>query len=515
MSAIAFLAGLGAGATQSDRVERELAIREAEEGRRKQLFDATMAERERAAREAEELRAAAAPLPVQETQIEGPTQPGEAPLPVTPIANGRRFASMAGAQEAMNGGSATRGRIVQALERQGRVVEADKMRTSGLQADAAEMQMKKLTEAALKEGTLDFLGQAMAGASPEALIEQYNKNGKGRLVDVKVEPFEFNHPTLGKQRSARITGKLEDGKQFEISDAFDSSLSLFGAAKRFDLELNWRKEKRAEDKDSRMLDIQQQNADTNERFRRDQAENMRQQRALEGQRIAALTAKSEGPGQPLQISVKDMRDFQGDVREQTKELFPIKEGADPAERAKIAAQAAAAEARAVSVFRDNAKIGNPLVASTVLQAIQLAGDPKNERIVQVGEQKFGAVMVNGQPVIVTGALQPKPQPATPSPAATPPIAPVQPPAAPLIQAAPPAAPAAAAFSPQHMAALQPLNEQVAQLSKVLAAVANSGDQRAIAAYQQQLTMARAAREREAVARLGPNGAAQYLSTLPF
>ena len=519
MSAVSFLAGLGAGSVRSERIEREMTMREAEEARRKSLFDATMQDRARALADRDALAQAGQPVAVESGEVYQPANDDDGnPMPANPTAGtykvgAQRFANEGVAQEAA--AKEPGKRIQAALMAQGNPVAANQVRTSTLQADSAEVALKKFTEDALKEGTMDFLGQAMAGASPDQLKATFNKNGKSKLKDLTVTPFEYDHPQLGKQKSARIQGTLEDGTAVDIPNAFDASFALFGAAKRFDLVQSMLRDKAArddKDADNKRADKQ---LGLMERQRAEQERHNRAMEERENQRIAALTKGSQ-PGAPLQVSIKDMRDFQSDLREQVKDMFPVKDGADAAQRAAMAAQSAAFEARAVSIFRDNAAVGNPLVASTARQALELASNKANEKIVDVGGKKFGAVIVNGQPVIVTGELQQTaaaPAAAAPAQAAVVPVAQAAP-AAPTPAAMAAAAPAAPSAPPQHVAALAPLNDAVAQASAALAMAAQSGDQRSIALYSQQVNAARTARMQEAVKRLGQAGAQAYLASLP-
>lgn len=523
MSAVSFLAGLGAGTVRSERVEREMAMREQEDARRQALFDATMQDRARALADRTALAEAGQPVAVESGEVYQPANDDDGnPMPANPTAGtykvgAQRFASEGVAQEAA--AKEPSKRIQAALMAQGNPVAANQVRTSDLQADAAEAKLKKFAQDAVKEGTMDFLGMATAGASPEELKKTFNATGQKKLKEVVVEPFETTHPVLGKQRSARISGTFEDGTPFEVKDATAEHFAMYGLLRNLDIDFKAKAEKRADENtkaDNARADKQ---LAMTERLRAEQERHNRAVESREQQRIDALTKGSQ-PGAPLQVSIKDMRDFQGDVQDQIKDQFPIKEGADAAERAKIAAQASAAKARAVSIFQDNAKLGNPLVASTALQAISLAADPKNERVVEVNGRKFGAVIVNGQPVIVTGELQPKGQAVQASPAdgISKPVF-----GAGIPAPATPAAPAAIAQQgvgatpqvlPQHAVALQPLNDQVAQASAALAAAAKSGDPQAVAMYGQKVEQARTARLQEAIRRLGQAGAQAYIASLP-
>jgi hypothetical protein len=552
-AAIAFLAGMGAGyLDQQDRNQdkafkvavsnREQKRADDSDARAQQSHDAQMRQITQSESDRAALRTAAAPAAVVPVATKDDTQdnvdvgqPNEPAPTVTGYRVGaQQFASQGvadSAAAAANDPKSVRARVQGAMAAQD-PLKADQYRTSGLQADAAELTLKKHTEDLIKEGTLDALGAAIQGQSPEEIKALYNQSGGKKIASIQVNPYTFNHPSLGPQKSATITGKFEDGTDLNVPDAFQLSTQLMGAAKRFDLLGKWADEKRKADNDAGHLKIAQQNANTQEQYRRDQAENTRLLREIQQQ-------KASQPGQPLQITLKDKRDFENDLSQHIKDQYPIKEGIDATERDKMAASANARRALGQTLFETNAAVGIPTTAGTVLQALELAADRKNVRIVQVNGQPHEGVIVNGQAIITSGVLQRREQPAPggnvatpggqPAPASTPNPAPltgttiadiqrqlrsaamaasgVQPQSAPP-QAQPATGTAAA------MAAMEPYNAQVAQSAQMLAAVANSGDQAAIQRYAAELDAARAARRKAAQYQFGQAAGLQYLTTLP-
>lgn len=521
--AIAFLAGMGAGHMDEKRRKEAEAKADARERRAQAREDARDArdaanheyvqgERARVDADRTELRAAAAPVTVVEEELAGPTMPDEPPLPSVAKVNGRTFADRGVAQAEADKANTPEGRLARINSTADRIdpAGAQQRHNQALQGEAAKLSLKEATRKALNEGGLDAMGAAMNGASPEEVKALFNRFGERRVAELAIEPFEFDHPTLGKQKSARMVGKFEDGTPLNIPDAFSSSLDLFGKAKKFDLLTQWARDKA--NRDDKVADNERQD-------RRDKS-TMAHQERMAG--IAA--AKGSGAaGGVAQVSLKDMRDFEGDVDKIVASKFDPKDGQDPAEKARIVAQATAVKAAAMGVFEANATRGRPITAAIAVQAMELAQNRKAVRIVQdEAGNSFEAVVVNGQPVLVSGAMQRKPAPAAAAPAA------VAPPPAAAPAARPPAAAQAAAGVPQqqaqqqvaaaipqqHEAALAPMNQQLVTLAAQLAAAAKSGDQAAVQNYSQQLMAARATRDKAALQLLGPNVARQYLSQLP-
>lgn len=516
---IAFLAGLGAGYFKEEDRKEERESRKKREQREQELHDMQMSELRQSASDRAALRAAAAPVDVVPVGEKPETmdnrdvgQPGEAPVPITGYRVGaRQFAERGVADTeaaAQNDPKAVRSRVMRTLAGQGKVLEADQLRNSGIAGEAAQMNLDQAIRKVRDEGMSRALSAALGGASPQEVEQLYNAQGERKVSGVRIEPFETNHPVLGKARSARITGVNEKGEPFEIKDALATSFSMFSAEKQLDAQFKAKDDARAD----RQVDIAQQQANTQEQYRRDQAENMRKQRELQAAQEQRIAAGKTKPGDPIEVTIKDMRDFEGDLNGYIKDQYPVKEGADEKERASINAQATAKKAQGSAIFRSNAAVGIPLTAGTVLQAMELAADRKNVRIAQVNGTPHEAVVVNGQVVIVSGPMERRPAP-QPQPA---PQAPTTPAAAARagVEPAPRAAPAAPAIDPKKAAAMAPLNEAVQRAAAMLAAAAQSGDPQAVAKYAPAVQQARDARMREAVRLFGPNEAQAYLSTLP-
>lgn len=516
VNTIAFLAGLGLGNKQRQEDERRKAREDERDQWARDDRAAMLEERTRARTDRETLRAAAAPIPVEEVPLDGPTPDG------TAIAPGYK----AGAAGFASRGLAEQSAADQRRERVGVALDQidpagmESRRTSRLQGNVAEMQFKKATEEMVREGMLDVFSAAYSGASSDQVMQLFNKNGKQKLKSLQVTPFEYDDPQIGKVRSAKLVGQMEDGTPFQVDDAFRQGTQLFGAAKQFDLLRQLGKDKRDGDHQKKMESIAQQNADTQEQYRRDQAENMRQQRIAQNAQLKLMEEKLKAgakPGQPLEVTLKDKREFETDLSKIIDDQFPVKEGGTPEERKALTEQKAGLLALGSAIFQTNAQIGTPLTAGTAGEAIKLAQDPKNHKIVDVGGQKFRAVVVHGVPVIVSQPLQAKPQqpPAAPgaAPIQAPPVVPGSGPAAMAAQGvqAPAAQPTITA---EKTATMAPLNAAVERASAALAAAAKSNDPAALQLYQQALERARAARLQEAVKQFGQQQAQQYLATLP-
>lgn len=549
--AVAFLAGLGAGYFDSQRKKKEDERQKARDEREQQMFDATMEER-RAARDQRErdqadkdaIRTAAAPVTVQ-TEVGAPN-PAEAASGAlasdNPTVGGYRVGAQRFAEKgvgtdaavaAANTPEATRGRVTAALMAQGKVAEADQLTTSGLQAKAAQITIGKAEREEANSVFDDGVKKALQTGGPQGLAQFMSESH----ADGKAGALKFQAVVSPDGKSWQMHRVGEDGATQPFGQTFSNDeagmatagLLLSRSVPEKDKVAHMLAVKEADRRtkhDEGTLKIAQQNADTNEQWRKDQAANAKEQLRITAAHHKAIEAGKAKAGDPIQVSLKDMREFEGDLDKYIKDQYPVKEGADAKERGLMNAQATAIKANGSSIFQTNAAMGIPLTAGTVLQALELTKDPKNI-IVAAGSDgtRFNAVRVNGQLVAVSGSLEKRPAGAAPAagPAATP-AAPSAAAAARSGVAAPAAAPTPAApqpsvqptpFSPQHHAAMAPLNEAVAQASRAMAAVANSGDQKAIAAYAAQLERARKQREEAAVQKFGINGARDYIATLPF
>ena len=460
--ALAFLAGLGSGYLKAEDKKADEARQAERERRDNELRDLQIAQVRQGVRDREDLQAAGAPMTV--TPMQGPKTAAQAaseaasfdPTQATQpqgeelgyiagatLPGARGFAQRGVAQEyadTQGTPEARRGRL-SALAAQGNTLASTalrdeaQLRAADLQAQAAESTLKEnkqlQAQREFARGVAGAIGTGGWQGFAKFATDQYNDDNQYTAIE-------------DGKGGATVVAKGKDGKEIgrmsfaSPEDAIMYSVGRADPAKWAEYKAGRDDKKAAQEAQQRGLDIQQQNADTNERYRRDLAENMRQQRVLEGQRIAALKEKQAAGGGPIQVGLKDMRDFEGDLDGYIKDQYPVKDGADAAERAQINAEATAKKALGSSLFRTNAAAGIPLTAGMVLQAMELAADRKNVRVAQVGGQAVEAVVVNGVPVIVSGSLQKRPAPTAAAPVPQPTAA-----AGRQVSAPPPVTPATA------------------------------------------------------------------------
>ena len=434
--AIALLAGFGAGYMNGEKDKKEQARQDAKDKREKDLFDANMADRQQVKDDRDALRSAAAPALARAEQ--GPpteamvaqTPPGQEPAAIGYLsgngASARKFATQGLAEAdaaAQNQPEAARGRVMAALAAQGNVVGADQLRTSGITAEASQLALNKGRRDEANQVFDQGIKSALQTGGPQALAEfMSNSQADGQGGAVK-----FQAVTAPDGKTWQMNRVGQDGKTVPFGQSFASdegglatagmmlSRAVPDAEKVKHLMAETEASRKAKHDDG-TLEVAKQNANTNEQYRRDMAANMREQRRLQESRDAQVAAGKAQAGGAIQIGLKDMRDFEGDFNGYIKDQFPVKEGADANERAGLNAQATSMKALGSAMFQNNAAIGIPLTAGTVMQAMELGKDRKNVQIVQVNGVAREAVVVNGQHVITSGPLQ-KRAPAAAAPAA--------------------------------------------------------------------------------------------------
>lgn len=225
MSAISFLAGMGSGYLD----ERDRQTAQARQAKLDQIAldraqrDQTTFDQQQQDRT--DLRTAAAPVPVTESQLPGPTEDGS-PMPTTYNVGASRFASQGVAQQA-----------AQAQQQQSRSAALDAVDPAGAGGrQMQQMSLKQATEHLMNEGTADALTAAVSGASPQQVQDIYNRTGNKRVTSLQIQPFTVNDPVTGPQQSAKITGTFEDGTPLTVPDARQMSINLMGAAKSMELQ---------------------------------------------------------------------------------------------------------------------------------------------------------------------------------------------------------------------------------------------------------------------------------------
>lgn len=232
MSAIGFLASLGAGYLDGNR-QKEKDDRQA---KLDQITfddaDARKADRARENADRDALRAAAAPVPVEQTQLQGPPVDDATPMPSAYKVGANTFASQGAAQTAAD--TARTDRIATMLDSQN-PGQASAYRNSIRQDKAGELALKSAVQKSNDEGTGRALSAALSGASPDQVKAIFNAQGEDKIGDIQITPIDVDHPVLGKQKSVKITGTYADGRPLNIPDALDSSFRLFSAEKQVDM----------------------------------------------------------------------------------------------------------------------------------------------------------------------------------------------------------------------------------------------------------------------------------------
>lgn len=432
--AVAFLAGLGAGYMDSQRKKKDDERQAARDARDTEVYEegkadraAARAERDQGIADKNALRTAGAALPV--TEVAGAPMPAEAANPGAVASNNPTVgAYRVGANTFANKGvaatdaaaqstpDARRTRVMQVMQEQGNFAGADQLRTSGIQAEAAAgalAEQKDVTaQKAFARGVASAIGQGGWQGFAKFATEKYNDDKTYSAVeDGKGGAIVVSHDKDGKEVGRKAFTNPEEAIMFSVGRADPTKWAEYKAGRD--------DKKEAQAAQTRGLDIHQQNADTNEQFRKDQVKNQRDQMAMTERHQKAVLAGKAQTGGAITLDIKTMRDFEGDMAGYLKEQFPVKDGAEPKDRAAMNAEMTSVKALGNSLFRTNAQVGIPLTAGTVMQAMELAKDRKNVRIVEVGGNAHEAVIVHGQPVITTGPLQRK---AAPAPAANTPAA---------------------------------------------------------------------------------------------
>lgn len=537
--AIAFLAGLGTGYFKGEDKKKDDARLAEKDAREKALFDANMADRKQTAEDKAALRVAGSPVAVTEAVPAGPVDPASdipaAAEPMAPVAsiNGRAFASRGVADAeaaAMNTPQGTRARVMAALGAQGNVLGADQLRTSGLQADAAQMTLDKGKR---EEANAVFdlgIKEALRRGGPDALatfMSESHADGQGGKMKFKAVTMPD-----GKWQMHKLN---EDGTTVPISGSFGREETDFATAgmmlsrgvgddKKVAHLLQVKQQKDQADHNAAQLKIAQQNADTNEQWRKDQAENQRKQRALEEKRIAAAAKAIEVPPGVTW-------DKEADTFLRTRYTVKDADGNETVDGGGLIFAKQLAVAQASRNGGDTtAALGYAFQADNKIKQ-EAGGDPEKLRM--------------GRVALLQKLMTPPAPPNAPTGSATPqPVAPgaqtgqnqANVPTAPSLvgtpfsnealaagRAAPaaarPAAVAAQGIQPQAAipadkeAAMKPMADQLRTFQRALVQAGQSGDPAAIRSYAAQVNQARTALLTEATRKLGPDLAQQYVSTI--
>ncbi len=453
--ALSFIAGMGTGYLDAERRKKEDARKEEADKRTRELQDIQIATARQGQQDRQDLQAAGAPVAV--TPIQGPKTAAQIAAegasfdPAQPAQQGEELGYIAGAtlpgargfaqkgvaQEYANTQAtpeARRGRMA-TLAAQGNTLagtalrDETQLKTAELKGQAAQLNIDDARAKQAREKWDDGVFQALSTEGPDGLarfLSDSPADGQGgaqKFKAIKNQDGTWQMARIAEDGSeVPFGGKYKNGPDGFLQAHMALSRALPLQAKAAHL---LAAEKLESDRvhQAGMLGVAQKNADTNEQYRKDVASQGERRLQIEASRISALREKQDKSGTgPITVGLKDMRDFEGDLDGYIKDQFPVAQGGTPEERAKINAEATAMKALGSSLFRSNAAAGIPLTAGTVLQAIKLAQDRSKVQVAQLGGSTVEAVMVNGQPVIVSGSLQKKPAalaPAAPSAGAQP------------------------------------------------------------------------------------------------
>lgn len=434
--AMAFLAGMGTGYLNGEKEKDKQKRQDKLDAQRDELHEAQMAEKKQAVDDRTALKYAGETVTAR--PLDGP-QPESAYVdgqePTQPIgyisgngASARTFAGTGVGQEQaqanavqQNKPEARRTRMAD-LAAQGNTLAGTALANS-MSTEASQMALDKGRREEANRVFDNGIRTSLQTGGPAALADFMSKStadGQGGAV-------KFQAVIAPDNKTWQMHQVGPDGTTKPVGQSFSNDENGFATAgfmlsravpesEKVKHLLDVKETERKAKHDEGVLKIQQQNADTQERWRKDQARINEEHNKLiaEGKRQT---------GAPVQISIKDMRDFEGDLTSAIKDQFPVAQGTDAAERATLNAQATTIKALGTSMFRTNAAIGNPLTAGTVMQAMEIAKNPKNIRGVEINGNTYESVVVNGQPVITSGAMVKKPAEPVAAPGAKAPVTP--------------------------------------------------------------------------------------------
>lgn len=418
MSAISFLAGMGAGYIKAKDKALENERQAARDKRDEGLYEMKKTEFDKGQADQAELKEAAAPVTV--TPEQGPPteaqhvqakledrQPDSIGYRVGNGRNAQMFASQGVADEAakpMNTPEARRTRMAD-LAAQGNTFASTALRDI-VQTDAAMGQLKEQKEL---QAHREY-ARAAAGS-----FQQGGWNGFGKFATEKYNDGKTYTATEDGKGGAIIVVTDKDGKETDRTAFASPEEAIVFAVSKSD-PMKWvdykthaadKKAERADkDRDFGLkegaLEVSRQNADTNEQYRKDL---IAERRAMTAARLATGGA-GNGEG-AAGVALKDRRDFLADT---SNFLEDTKTAGTPEEAMAMQRRNEQTLAHADAIFSTNAEFGTVLTAPQARAAMQLAQDPKNVRTVRdtATGQAYETVQVNGKTVVLgVGTMKPK------------------------------------------------------------------------------------------------------------
>ena len=520
MSAVSFLAGLGAGYIKAKDKAYDRARQEKKEKQEDDLYNFKMDEMRQAQADKADLRAASAPVSVQ-AEAGPPTEAmvaatpaGQEPAAIGYLAgsgtSAKKFASQgvadtyAAEQNTPNG---TRTRQMAALAAQGNVLGADQLRTSGITADAGQMALDAGKRKEANEVFDTGLRTALQTSGPQGLAEFMSKSA----ADGNGGATKFTAVMAPDGKTWQMHRVGEEGKTTPMGQSFSNDeggmatagMMLSRAVPDTEKVKHLQAEREAARKakhDDGTLAVAQQRANTEEAYRRDMSAAARARAGAGG------GGGGSGAGGAQQASFDPLGSFDTKKAQAVAMEQASKTTDDKGNPLTPAAQGQLAQQIYRSMEDSFASENTSRERARVFRGVAMSAKTPEE----VNEVRARALQ-SGYTEQEMAQLDPRFRVEKPKPAqAAPGPAPV---AAPRAAPAPVAQRAAPTIAPQHAAAMAPLNAAVQQAATAMAAGARSGDPRAIATYSAQLEAAKRARAVEAARRFGEQGAQQYIATL--
>lgn len=364
--------------------------------------------------------------------------------------------------------------------------------------------LKKLKD----EGVFDAAA-ALRRGDAAGMSEAFNRSGEHKIIgDVTITPEKRTIPNVGEVDTFTATFQMEgpDGKVQQVTrNSLDLSTQLMPYEKQLAQMQDAATKAETVRHNKATEGVAQQNANTNEQYRKDQAAYLRET-------TSRLTANAKAADAPPTWS-----------KDADEHIVKLNTSKNPETgREELDGNGAQfMQAVALDIARKNG--GNTMAAISRAAEVDAALKSKSKGdmalLAQLRNEAYSAASgrPNAQQVAQQSAPAPAPAPAQQQPAANAAsmarvgaTAPIAQPA----QAPAPARPMSAIdqIQAKNMAALAPLAQQVKQANQMFVAAAKSGDQKAMAQYMQTKEALRVQLEQQVNEKFG-NGAAAVLQKL--
>lgn len=306
---MALLAGLGAGYLGYKEKERDNNRQDKRDAREEEIYQSQKADREQAKADKEALREAAAPVavteeqgPPTESQVAQATMEGRQPGAIGyRVGNGRTakvFAERGVADKAaseQNTVDGTRTRTAAAMAAQGNVIGADQLRTSGLQATAAEIAIKESQQVAADKAVKRRIDgfktpEDMALFMTESPADKEGGAFKAR-ASYSPDKKTFTFDRVNDDGTFTPTGQTFENSPAGMEKAKMTLAGYMTPEQRL-AHHQWEETKAEQARHNKTMEgVAQQNANTQEQYRKDQAAHLRET-------TARLTANAKAADAP-------------------------------------------------------------------------------------------------------------------------------------------------------------------------------------------------------------------------